>query len=106
MQKTQVSKTLRTMPSLTLFGAALVGTLCFGVPAQAAPSVPAAPAALVAPATVPATAPAQQLAADAARYAAVQERTPEAAKFEGGSTTLIIGSTTALLLIIIILILL
>lgn len=106
MQKTQNSKTRRTLPSLTLSGAALVGTLCFGLPAQAAPSAPAVPAALVAPTATTTTSPAQQLAADANRYAAVQKRTPEAAKFEGGNTTVIIGSTTALLLIIIILILL
>ncbi|MBP9085777.1 MAG: hypothetical protein KBG15_06645 [Kofleriaceae bacterium] len=107
MQKKLISKTRRNGATLTMYGAALVGTLVFGLPAQAAPSVAPAPAALETSVHVtPAPMPAQQLAADATRYAAVQERTPEAAKFEGGSTTLIVGSTTALLLIIIILILL
>ncbi len=56
--------------------------------------------------TVAATPSAATRVADAARYQAVQKRTPEAAKFEDGNTLVIFGSTTAVVLFIILLVLL
>lgn len=56
--------------------------------------------------TVAASPSAATRVADAARYQAVQKRTPEAAKFEGGNTLVIFGSTTAVVLFIILLVLL